>query len=390
MKKWWIVLGVMLLFIVAACGEKGQVMDGDGMFQTFQYTQISQDEAKEMMERDDGHVIVDVRREDEYAQGHIPGAILIPNESIDVEPPKELPDFDQIILVYCRSGRRSKEAAQKLADMGYSNVYEFGGIIDWTGDIEEGEPLASTDDASQNVEASTDDASQNMEALPVTKDTDINNDVAENGGDDMGEAAKILYQGHASMRITTSEGKVIYVDPFAGEGYDMPADLILMTHGHYDHIQTDLITTKNPDCETITWTEALKDGQHQSFDLGYVKVEAVEAGYNKNHYEKECVGYILTFSNGVTLYLSGDTSTTPQMKELSDRQLDYAFFCCDGVYNMDVQEAIECAKTVGAKHSIPYHMIPTDKTNCFDAEVAESFDVPGRLIIRPGEELVLE
>ena len=390
MKKWWIVLGVMLLFIVAACGEKGQVMDGDGMFQTFQYTQISQDEAKEMMERDDGHVIVDVRREDEYAQGHIPGAILIPNESIDVEPPKELPDFDQIILVYCRSGRRSKEAAQKLADMGYSNVYEFGGIIDWTGDIEEGEPLASTDDASQNVEASTDDASQNMEALPVTKDTDINNDVAENGGDDMGEAAKILYQGHASMRITTSEGKVIYVDPFAGEGYDMPADLILMTHGHYDHIQTDLITTKNPDCETITWTEALKDGQHQSFDLGYVKVEAVEAGYNKNHNEKECVGYILTFSNGVTLYLSGDTSTTPQMKELSDRQLDYAFFCCDGVYNMDVQEAIECAKTVGAKHSIPYHMIPADKTNCFDAEVAESFDVPGRLIIRPGEELMLE
>ena len=136
MKKWWVTLGVMFLLLFTACGGKGQVMDGDGMFQTFQYTQISQDTAKEMMAKDDGHVIVDVRREDEYAEGHIPGAILIPNESIDVDPPEALPDFDQIILVYCRSGRRSKEASQKLADMGYSQVYEFGGIIDWTGDIE--------------------------------------------------------------------------------------------------------------------------------------------------------------------------------------------------------------------------------------------------------------
>ena len=65
--------------------------------------------------------------------GHIPDAVLIPNESIADKQPEELPDLDQIILVYCRSGRRSKEAAQKLADMGYTNVYEFGGIIDWTG-----------------------------------------------------------------------------------------------------------------------------------------------------------------------------------------------------------------------------------------------------------------
>ncbi len=379
MKKWWIVLGVLLILVVAACGERGQVMDGDGMLRTFEYTQISQDEAKEMMAKDDGHVIVDVRREDEYAEGHIPGAILIPNDSIDTEPPEELPDPEQIILVYCRSGRRSKEAAQKLADMGYSNVYEFGGIIDWTGDIETSESEQDTDDETM----------QEQEASPVTEKEADNTNEAEKGGEDMG-AAKLLYQGHASMRITTYEGKVIYVDPFAGEGYDAPADLILMTHGHYDHTQADTITAKNADCETITWVEALSGGQHQSFDLGYVKVEAVEAGYNKNHDAKECVGFILTFSNGVTLYLSGDTSTTPQMKELTERNLDYAFFCCDGVYNMDVPEAIECAKTVGAKHSIPYHMIPADKTNCFDQQVAESFDVPGRIIVRPGEELVLE
>lgn len=99
------------------------------------YQQITQEKAKEMMQADDGHIIVDVRRQDEYDSGHIPDAILIPNESIDKEQPKELPDLDQIILIYCRSGRRSKEASQKLADMGYTNIYEFGGIIDWTGEV---------------------------------------------------------------------------------------------------------------------------------------------------------------------------------------------------------------------------------------------------------------
>lgn len=98
------------------------------------YTQITQEEAKAMMGKNDGHIIVDVRRQDEFDAGHIPGAILIPNESITDEKPAKLPDLNQIILVYCRSGRRSKEAAQKLADMGYTNVYEFGGIIDWTGE----------------------------------------------------------------------------------------------------------------------------------------------------------------------------------------------------------------------------------------------------------------
>ena len=95
------------------------------------YRQISQETAKEMMNAEDGHIIIDVRRQDEFDSGHIEGAICIPNESIDTEQPPELPDLDQIILVYCRSGRRSKEAAQKLYDMGYTNVYEFGGIIDW-------------------------------------------------------------------------------------------------------------------------------------------------------------------------------------------------------------------------------------------------------------------
>ena len=99
------------------------------------YTQITQEEAKEMMKKDDGHIIIDVRRQDEYDEGHIPGAVLISNESITDKQPEELPELDQIILVYCRSGRRSKEASQKLADIGYTHVYEFGGINTWTGEI---------------------------------------------------------------------------------------------------------------------------------------------------------------------------------------------------------------------------------------------------------------
>ncbi len=99
------------------------------------YKQIDQESAKEMMAKDDGHVIVDVRRQDEYDSGHIPGAILIPNESIESDPPEALPDLEQIILVYCRSGNRSKQASEKLASMGYTHIYEFGGINTWTGEI---------------------------------------------------------------------------------------------------------------------------------------------------------------------------------------------------------------------------------------------------------------
>ena len=118
-------LAAMLLLCLTGCASSA---DGS-------YTQIDQETAKNMMAADDGHVVVDVRRQDEYDAGHIPGAILIPNESIGCDSPEALPDYDQIILIYCRSGNRSKQAAQKLAEMGYENVYEFGGIIDWTGEV---------------------------------------------------------------------------------------------------------------------------------------------------------------------------------------------------------------------------------------------------------------
>jgi len=132
-KNQYLCFWIMMIVLLSLTGCVTKLDGNDMEYQS--YRQINQEEAKEMMSKEDGHIVVDVRREDEYKEGHIPGAILIPNESIGEEQPKELPNLDQIILIYCRSGNRSKEAAQKLFDMGYKNIYEFGGINTWTGDI---------------------------------------------------------------------------------------------------------------------------------------------------------------------------------------------------------------------------------------------------------------
>ena len=95
------------------------------------YIQITGKEAKAIMDTQTDYIILDTREQYEFDEGHIPGAIVIPYTSISERAEKELPDKNQLILVYCRSGRRSKIAAQTLADMGYTNVKEFGGIIDW-------------------------------------------------------------------------------------------------------------------------------------------------------------------------------------------------------------------------------------------------------------------
>ena len=108
---------------------------GTSNHQTNTYRSITMDEAVAMMEQETGYIILDVRRPDEFAAGHIPHAINVPNESIGTAEISELPDKDQLILVYCRSGRRSKEASEKLVKLGYMNIVEFGGILDWKGEI---------------------------------------------------------------------------------------------------------------------------------------------------------------------------------------------------------------------------------------------------------------
>ena len=106
--------------------------------QTNSYRQISMDEAADMMEQESGYIVLDVRTPEEYSEKHIPNAINIPNENIGTDELSALPDKDQLIMVYCRSGRRSKEAAEKLVALGYTNIVEFGGIIDWKGETVRG------------------------------------------------------------------------------------------------------------------------------------------------------------------------------------------------------------------------------------------------------------
>lgn len=100
------------------------------------YENISMEKAKQLMEQETNYIILDVRTKEEYDNGHIPNAICVPNESIKDMPPAALPNRNQLILVYCRSGARSKQAAQKLALLGYTNIKEFGAIIDWNGGLE--------------------------------------------------------------------------------------------------------------------------------------------------------------------------------------------------------------------------------------------------------------
>ena len=114
------------------------LLTGCGAEDTPTYRQVSSDEAAAMMASESDYLILDVRTREEYEQGHIPGAVCVPNESIGSGEISALPRKDQLILVYCRSGNRSKQAAQKLADAGYTNIVEFGGILSWTGETVSG------------------------------------------------------------------------------------------------------------------------------------------------------------------------------------------------------------------------------------------------------------
>ena len=118
------------LLILAGCSVP--------MEQEASYRQISMDEAITMMETESNYIILDVRTPEEFAEKHIPDAINIPNETIGTEEILELPDKEQLILVYCRSGNRSKQASEKLVRLGYTNIVEFGGINDWPGETVSG------------------------------------------------------------------------------------------------------------------------------------------------------------------------------------------------------------------------------------------------------------
>ena len=123
----FLLLAVMML---TACGQDTE-NDREAA-----YMNITAEEAKQIMDSEKGYIILDVRTQEEYDEGHIPGAIVIPHEEITERAEDVLTDKDQLILVYCRSGRRSKIAAEALAELGYTNIKEFGGILDWPYEVE--------------------------------------------------------------------------------------------------------------------------------------------------------------------------------------------------------------------------------------------------------------
>lgn len=128
MKK--LILALLALSLLTACGqEKDKAQEAV-------YVNITAQQAKEIMDTQEGYVILDTRAQEEYEEGHIPGAIVISHEEIPEKAESVLTDKNQLILVYCRSGRRSKLAAEVLVELGYTNIKEFGGIIDWPYEVE--------------------------------------------------------------------------------------------------------------------------------------------------------------------------------------------------------------------------------------------------------------
>jgi len=297
----------------------------------------------ELAERPDV-VVLDVRTAEEFKEGHIAGAINIDQaQSNFIEMSKDVLPTDKMIAVYCRSGRRSASAAEKLAVEGYKAVNLKGGIIAWK---EAGKP--------------------------VTTDT-YEVDVFKTKS---GKTAKFHALVHASIRIEY-DGKEIEIDPVTKLGNKtigysaMPkADYIFVTHEHGDHFDkeaikqltsdnTQLITNKR--CgDMLGYGIIMANGQCSTFND--ITVEAVPAynitdGRTQFHPKGRDNGYILTI-DGLRVYIAGDTEDIPEMQDI--KNIDIAFLPCNQPYTMTTEQLVKAAKTVKPKVLFPYHYGQTD------------------------------
>ena len=186
--------------------------------------------------------------------------------------------------------------------------------------------------------------------------------------------------GHASVKIRTTEGVVIYIDPYYAGDYREEADIILVSHEHGDHNKVSLCKQK-AGCVVLRVSDTInkKDATYNTFEIAGVTIQPVPAA-NKNHKVNSSTGFVLTF-DGLRVYHAGDTSKLSQMADLQAMNIDYALFPIDGKYNMNAAEAMECAAVIGARHNTPMHY--------FEADPA-AFTPENLLLIPYGETVALE
>ena len=305
-------------------------------------------------------IVVDVRNADEYAEGHIAGAINIDVNSSDfLEKANALLSKDKRIAVYCLRGRRSANAADKLAEAGFKVSSLKGGINAWK-----------------------------SKKYAVTTDTH-EVDVFKTPG---GKTVRFYALVHASIRIEY-DGKEIEVDPVGKLGNrtidytSMPkADYLLVTHEHGDHFDQEAISTLSSDKTAIVTNarcrdmmnkgEAMANGDSRQLAAD-IKIEAVPAynyteGHTQFHPKGRDNGFILTL-DGLRIYIAGDTEDIPEMAGIKD--IDIAFMPCNQPYTMTTSQLINAARVVKPKVLFPYHYGQTDVSNVPGELKGEGIDV---------------
>ncbi len=317
---------------------------------------VSPAEFQTKLSEDSDAYLLDVRKPDEFNAGHLTGAHLLNwlDESSFMEGAEKL-DKSKTIYVYCRSGRRSNEAANYLAKQGYRVVDMAGGILAWS---ENGLPIVSE----------TDVAANQIESQGITHDSFTTQS---------GTEVKIHFIKHASL-ILEIDGKLVYVDPVGLYGTDFAklpkADAVMVTHEHHDHYDPAAIeTVSKPETRLISngrvaelagKGEVMAPGDSIELFQG-VKVTATPAyntteGHLQFHpKERKDVGFLYDM-DGLRIYVAGDTEDIPEMASLKD--IDIAFLPVNQPYTMTTQQAINAINMIQPKIVYPYHYSDTDLT----------------------------
>lgn len=334
-----------LLGLNTACGQQP-------------YTDMNVDEFDNLIGQSDVQLL-DVRSGQEYAEGHLAGALLADVTSDGfIDKACAMLDTTRTVAVYCRSGRRSASAAKLLATHGYKVVNLRGGILAWQ---------------SQGMPVTTEESGVRGQGSRRSQDASASCDVFTTPG---GKRVELYPLMHASLRLVI-DGRQVYVDPVGKLGErtldysKMPkADLLLVTHEHFDHLDkaalatlscegTQLVT--NQRCaDQLGYGQVMRNGDETEIDG--LHIEAVPAyntteGHTQFHPKGRDNGFILTI-DGLRIYIAGDTEDIPEMADIKD--IDIAFMPCNQPYTMTPEQLIKAAKTVKPKVLFPYHYGQTD------------------------------